>query len=496
MKQLNRLLLVISVGICAVISGYMFLTRFAHLHNGFQYDELYSIATASPTVPWKVIWHDMLLTDVNLPLFNVLFYGWNHLFPIIPLYAHLFSALIGALAVIAAALLVPPGWPKLKRFFLVVLMACSFILVMYGSNVRSYSLSVLCATCFSLLALRLVACFEQDKNPSAGLWTAFFISGLLGSYSHYFCSALFFITALVVFLYACYYRRGRACSFWGTAAIFAIWLLWAGRVIWNMQGGSAGPSHAATWWYDTPFMLAIWKAFLFLFGYPPIQLGILFFIIIGGVSLIFQFHGRLLKQVDIMLPLAQIVLLCAVLSVVGMRFNLWMDRYFLPLLPGIFILLASVLYHLQQRHRIFILCLPALCISWMLVYWQSEYTRQAEYTGWPEAFAYLTGPHGSSKVLIKPTRDYAKAALRVMLQYYVPKGATLEPIWLTKETAPLSWQENPRVPILVVLCSQVHLMHVMGEAKVEPAEKPIVFGGDTCIFLGKPVVKANDNGKK
>ena len=492
MKKISNIFILTVILASSLMGGYMFVCRFLHLTNGFQYDELYSVATATPAVGLASIWKDMLLQDINLPLFNILFYGWNLLFPITPFYAHLFSALLGALAVLVAIKLAPKSWPKLQVFILAALMSGNFILVAYGTNVRSYSLSVLLATCFTLLALRLIEQIQQYHCPNWKNWLVFFVAGFLGAYSHYFCAAVFFIAALVVFLYACFYRCGRAWSFWGTAVVFALWLPWALFALGVMGGADPTASGATDWWYHTPFMLATWGIFIFLFGPSWILYGLVIFFTIAGVSAISTFKWKLFKQAEIILPLAQVVLLCAVLALVGMRFNLWMDRYFLPLLPSMLILLASLLYHLQSRHKIFLVLLPVLLFGWIQFYWNMDYVRAREYTGLQEAFDYLTGPQGPQQVLVERQNvGYPSKALDVMLAYYVPKDSPLKIMTLSPENASMAWESSPKIPILMMLCSQVHLIYTSIEMRLEEDGRPRLFGTDTCLFTAHAMPPRN-----
>lgn len=481
MKKVWEILFLMVIVSSAMMGGYMFVSRFLHLTNGFQYDELYSIATATPSVSWSVVWHEMLLCDVNLPLFNILFRGWNYIFPISPVYSHLFSALLGALAVVASVLLAPKNWPKLKTFILTVLMSGSFILTAYGTNVRAYSLSVLLATCFTLIALRFIEHFEQARAIPAKQWICFFLIGFLGSYSHYFCAVSFFIAALVLFLYACYYRQGRAWSFFGTAVVFFLWLPWVIHALSLMGGIVPGAEGAGDWWYQSPVILATWEVLIFLFGPAWILYGLLVLAVAGGVSLKGSYGKKIFQLADIILPLAQIVLLCGVLTVVGVRFNLWMDRYFLPFLPSVFILLTSVLYHLYSRHKLFIVLLPVLLFGWLHTYWNMEYIWAREYTGLQDAFTYLTRRGGPEKVLVDRSHmGYSAKALDVMLDYYVPKDSKLQLITLNEENKSLVWTSQPRIPVLMMLCSQVDLMKTIVWLHID--EKSLkTFGRDTCV---------------
>ena len=120
--------------ICGIIALYMFVQRFLYLSNPFIYDELYSAITASPKFSFSFVWHNMLSKELNLPLFNVLLFGWNRIFPYTPFWMHLFSTLLGACAVLVAWFLAPKQWNFLKKWIFVTLMSSSFILVWYISK--------------------------------------------------------------------------------------------------------------------------------------------------------------------------------------------------------------------------------------------------------------------------------------------------------------------------------------------------------------------------
>lgn len=92
--------------------------RFAHLSSGLAYDELYSLATAWPGLKLSYIWHEILLKDVNLPLYNILLYGWNHLFPAEPFYMRLFNTLASLATVPTAYFWPPPLGRNLKSLCL------------------------------------------------------------------------------------------------------------------------------------------------------------------------------------------------------------------------------------------------------------------------------------------------------------------------------------------------------------------------------------------
>ena len=484
MKRAAFVLEAVCYGVCGIIAVYMFIHRFLHLHNGLQYDELYSTITASPALPFSFIWQDMLLKDINLPLFNVLLFGWNRVFPDTVVSMHLFSALCGAGAVVAAWFLAPKQWPALKKWIFLTLMSGSFVLVCYGAIIRTYSLSVLLSTVFTLLALELIRLFSMHEAPSAGRWLAFLGVGLLGAYSHYFCAGVFFSTALVVFLYACYYKIGRAWAFWGTAVVFALWSVWVVNAVGILRASDGG------WWYTVPTPKAIWEMLTFLFGPRNTFIGILYGAVIAMVSLVSTYRKSLFKQADIMLPLAQILLLCAVVAVVSCKYNLWMDRYFLPVMPCVLLLMAGFLYHLYQRHAVLLILWPVLLWAWVQYFWVQDYLYYPEFTGLRGAFTFLVDELKVDKILVDTGRvEYPEAAWPYMMKHYIPEGKKVELIGLTPQTAPLGWQTTPKIPVVTPVCSQLHLIYSSLKMNMEEDAGLMLFGNDVCVYTIHPLAR-------
>lgn len=490
-RSFSPVLTGVCVGISVILSVYMLVMRFAHLTNGFQYDELFSAITAFPTLPFGFVWKNILLLDVNLPLYNILLFCWNRLVPFTQTNMHLFSALLGAAVLGVAWLLAPAYWSKLKKWMYVSLLACSFILVGYGAIVRTYSLSVLLTVAFSLLALRLIDSLSRGENPTGWRWLVFFAVGLLGSYSHYFCSGLFFITALVVFLYACVYKVGRAWSFFGTGVVFGLWGLWAIKtLVFFVPVGGAGGAAAATesWWFGTPVAKATFDTLLFLFGSATLFQAIFIGMLIALTLWVLTYKKALFKQADMVLPLVQIILLLAVVAVVTLKVNLWLDRYFLTLLPAILMLLCGLLNYLQKNVKLFLILWPLLLWGWVQVYWTQEYLWWPEYTGLRDAFTYLTQVRRAKKVLVDSEETgYPLEALKRMLAFYVPEDYALDIQFITKDNIAESWTND--VPILLPLCSQIHMMIFSATYQVEENKPLLLFRRDTCIFTVHQVKK-------
>lgn len=483
-SQRVRRIAAILTSACVVVSVlvalYMLVQRFSFLHNDLQYDELYSVVTASPLFSLSYVLREMLFKDVNLPLFNVLLWGWNRIFPYTFFSMHLFSALLGVGAVVAAWGLAPKKWPWLKRCIFTTLMCSSFILVAYGSIIRAYSLFVLLTTVFTLMALRFVNEMEEGRSPAGWKWLVFFIVGLAASYTHFFSAGVFFITALGLFFYSLYYKIARAWVFFGTAVVFFAWLPWTWHVLLLQHGSS--------WWYSTPLMKSTWDMMLFLVGSLPMQyfLGIVF--ILAGVSLVSHYKKDIFKQAELVLPFMQIVLLAAVVLAISRWYNFWMDRYFLVLMPALYLLITACIFHLatRPRHWPFLALWPILLYSWFLFFFTFDYLHAKEYTGMRSTFNLLTNKYRVHEIMIDPSNmGYPEAAIPHMFAMYVPKGYDLKMIPLSLETAEHALTE-PRPYIVMPVCGTTHLVYTSLVTGVEEDGIPIVFS-TTCTYKGRAV---------
>ncbi len=481
-RRAVRILTAVCVICAGVISLYMLASRFFHLTNGLQYDELYSAITASPNLSWGYIWKNMIMQDINLPLFNALLFVWNRIFPFTQFWMHLFSALWSVATVLVAWLLAPKYWSNLKKGIFVSLVACSFVLSAYGAIVRTYSLSVLLTTVFSLLALRFVHGFSEGKNPSVWAWLSFFTVGLLGAYSHYFATALFFITALLVFLYACYYKVGRAWAFFGTAVVFGLWCIWFFGVVgfsyFGVQGGAAG------WWYKTPLAKATLEIIVFLLGSQKLFTLTLYGVIVALVSFFFSYNKAVFKQADMMLPLLQIIILLGVVAFVSHKVNLWMDRYFLPVMPSLILVFAECLDHLRKRHAVLLVLWPALLTGWVVSYWGLEHLHWQEYNGLHDAFSYINNVAKADTLYVDLSgTGYPREAFPHMLNFYAPANKPLKIIPLTSQTVSGATQETASKPLVMVpLCSQIHMMYTSVALNIQEDREPLLFARDTCLI--------------
>ena len=450
----------------------MVWVRFWGLQESFIYDEVYSWVTANPSIPFSTVWHDILLQDVNLPLYNLALRVWAHLTPFTEVWLRVFSLLFSLATVVVAWFLAPVRWPKLEKFALCSVLAGSFGLTGYSDIVRSYSMGIFFTTIFHLLALRILDAFVHKEDIPQRWWWGFYSAGLVAAYTHFFASGLFFITCLFLFFYACACKRARALVFWATAGAFLLWVPWLCNTYASMNHFSSG------WWYETNKILSSFQVMEFCLGPTTILGGLLLFLIVGFVSLGFNEKKSLKNWTDIWLPLFQVGMLILVLLALSKRYNLFMNRYFLMTLPCVFTLFAALWIHLYKRWVGFIVLLPLFLYCNTLYFFQYAMPHLSEYSGLVQSFEYVqTALHAPKVLVLLDPITYPGASQWPVMRYFIPKGYAPEVLSLTKENAP--WVKE-QVPLIVPLCSFYRVVMASADYEFALPDNFISFK-QTCI---------------
>lgn len=475
MKQhLRNIVVGLSLTATVLFALVMIGIRFFALQETFIYDEVYSWVTANPAIPFSTIWHDILLKDVNLPLFNLVLRAWAHVVPFTDAWLRALSVIFSLLGIAVAWFLAPRSWPKLEKFAFCSLLAGSYGLTNYSHVVRSYSMGILFTVIFNLLALRILNAFAQEEKISWKCWAGFYGAGLIAAYTHFFACGLFFITCLFLFFYACAYKRDRALVFWATALCFFLWVPWLYNTYASLNHFSSG------WWYETNKVLSSWQILLFCLGSEWMLGGLLLLLIVGLVSVSFNEKNILKKRTDVLLPLFQVIMLVAVLLALSGRYNLFTERYFLITLPSLFILLVALWIHLYKRWVGVIVLLPLFLYANTIYHFNYFFPRLTEFSGLTPAFTYVADTLHTPKVmvLLDPI-TYPEASQWPFVHYFLPKEYPIEVIGVTEENA---HQINPpeSVPVIVPLCSMYRLIMLSVKYNFKLPDNLVVFQ-QSCI---------------
>lgn len=474
-KSLQNIFIATCTAATLVLSVGMIVLRFGALTETPLYDEVYSLVTADPSIALSTVWFDILLQDVNLPLFNLALRAWAWIVPYTLPWMRLFPILLSLFTLPAIWFCAPKSWTKLPKGVLCSVFACSFIMTLFAHIVRSYSMGMLFTTVFTLLALRILEAFIAQEEVSKKLWAGFFITGLLGAYTHFFASGLFFITALFLFGYACVCKRDRLLIFCATGLSFFLWIPWLLNTYQTMGNFSVD------WWYDTPKMLASWQILTYNLGPGPMLACLLVLVVAGFVSIGFHVRPIFKKVPEVILPLFQLVVLTLVVWVISRRYNLFMERYFLMALPSALILLTGLFVHLCKRWMGFIVCLPVFLYANFVYFYNHALPRTEEYTGLTDAFRYVEKVSPSKKVLFfMPPISYPAASQEPFVRYFIDPSSGIEFIPFTNETL-VRMQEPERLPTIVPLCALQRLLDLSNKVHFEIPEPVVVFG-QACVL--------------
>ncbi len=475
-SKLGTTVVNISLAVSAGLAGFMMLLRFTALSEPLIYDEVYSWVTAVPSVPLSIAWNHMLLQDVNLPLFNLLLRAWAYLVPNTVAWMRLLPALVSALTIPVAWWAAPKSWARTQKIIFCSLLAGSYTLTVHAHLLRTYSLAIFTTVLMSLLALRIVEAFEKKHPVSRKLWISFFGVGFLSAWLHFFATGLFFITALFLFLCSLKYKRNRKLIFWATAAAFAGWAPWLVNVFLTLNHFQEG------WWYETNRWLSSWQILEYNIGSYPILLGVWMFLLIGLIFWGYAQRQRLKKNPEICLALFQILMLCLVVGVISLRYNLFLDRYFLILLPSLWMLLAGLLHFLIRQHSGLMLLLPVFLYANTVHYFTVYTPRTTDPTGLTQAFTYLHQNLQQGRALVvTESITYAGEAPTYVLNYFTPPDHSLTLLALTADNVA---RLNPpeQLPLVVPLCSFELLTNLLATYPLDLNLRPMHFG-QTCVFV-------------
>lgn len=474
-KHLSNIVIGVSVAAAVLFAVLMVVIRFFSLQEPFIYDEVYSWVTANPAIPLSTVWHDILLKDVNLPLFNLVLRAWAYVVPFTIGWLRVLP-LIFSIAVIGVAwVLAPHRWSKLEKFSFCCLLAASCGLVSYSDVVRSYSMGVFFTVIFDLLALRILDAFIGKERIPLSWWIGFYSAGLVASYTHFFACGIFFITCLFLFIYACIYKRARCLVFWTTALAFVLWIPWLYNTYSSLNHFSDG------WWYETNKILSSWEIIQYCLGTSEMAGGLLLLLVIGLISILLNEKGKRKEYTDVWLPLFQIVTLILVLLALSARYNLFMNRYFLMTLPGFFILIVALWKHLCGRWIGIVLLLPLFLYANTLHFFHYGLPRTEDPSGLMQSFEYARNALHVQKVLVlMDPITYPGVSRWPIMHYYVPKEYPLETIELTKENASLM-KSPDNIPLIVPLCSFYRVIMASVEYQFDLPNDVVAFK-QTCIL--------------
>ena len=182
-----------------VLLGLILIGVFYRLYNinaaSYWFDELFSAVSSSPLRSPASVYHHTLNVDVHPPFYQLLLWGWYHVFGFSEIAGRFLSAAAGILLIPALYHLGKQLFNKDVGCYAALFATFNFYLVYYARETRSYSL-------LTLLTVVSFICFVNLLDRKKGALWYVIVTALLVN-THYFGVFVFFsqcATVLVLFI--------------------------------------------------------------------------------------------------------------------------------------------------------------------------------------------------------------------------------------------------------------------------------------------------------
>ncbi len=328
----------ISLWICILISVYM---RTRLLDMGYEFDELFTAVSTDPSLPFSWIYTNYLLPDVHPPLYNALVWIWNHIAPYGPeFWLRLPSLFLGIASLVVAWCFFPKRFGKWARLIFLCLLSCNLYTIAYSQHARSYMLILLLSVILTYLFVCISHATRRNISVSRKTWVGFAITSFLLCWTHYFGALLFGVFSIILALQAWYYKRKMLCFLLVPCLVFAGFLPW---LIPNFFAQISLDRFSGNWWAnEIPF----WFSFLALLIFWTTSLEGA--VVMGLLLLTFSLYRflplrkpiRFFPCPEILPFLLVIILFIAGVGLVSLKTFMFITRYFIVLLPSVFLILS------------------------------------------------------------------------------------------------------------------------------------------------------------
>ena len=344
---------------CFVCVGIGVLFRFSFLTSSFEYDELFTAVTTDPSLSLGWIWHNWLIIDVHPPLHNILLWLYNHIVPYGPeIWLRLPSVFFGLAAIFLAWKLFPRRYGKTARCLFVGFLACNAYTIVYSQLARAYSLVLCLSVPLTFLFLDILRCIDKRRNISWHKWFLWGFLFVLLCWSHYFGALFFGACSVVIVIQSLIKKHERKWALWVSVFVLLSFLPWLLPNVWANLSQSR---FNGEWWGNQiPWFYSILELYSALFSSWPAGAALL----LGVIGCVYASY-RTFNCSFVFPYIKEIVWLTGMLGCVfgvififSFQIQLWIGRYFLVVLPPLYLLIVlSVIYWCQRFCMFKILCL-------------------------------------------------------------------------------------------------------------------------------------------
>ena len=328
-KHILLVVLVLSL-ILAIVLRFKGLTL-----QSYWFDELFSARVSNPINNFSFL-YEYAMQDVHPPFYQMLLWGWYHIFGYTEYSGRALAAIVGSLGVLFTYILGKELYNREVGVYASLISATNYFLIYYSQEVRSNILLYLFVVLSYIYLIRLL------KTYSKGNLFFYLLFSTLMIYTHYFG---FFLMATQVFIFLYYFvkekkNRKSLLIFAGISTVTMLILLipLLQRIFEHIQTDG--------YWMSKPtplFFIDYMKNFVLSPFLHKIFLGLFLFVAV------YTFIDKRYKTSTITLFIWIVIgfLLPYIKSVTG--FSILIERNMIIILPAAIILLSYGIYLLKYN---------------------------------------------------------------------------------------------------------------------------------------------------
>lgn len=395
--------------------------RFAFLFIAFEYDELFTVITVNPAHALGWIVKNWLMIDVHPPLYNVLLYGVNRLYYCVSEWWIRWPSLCFSLAAVWVSWrMFPAKLGKGARWIFVGLMACSFQLIHFAPQARSYSLLLLLSLLQMFVSLDIWHSIQNNINVSGRKWALWSVWSVLLCYTHYFGIAVFCASAIMLAVQSLVLKRRFLRLFFCSLGTFGCACLW---MIPNFVSNWSQKRFNGEWWAaDYRLTEGIFYTAEFIFSSYFIYI----LVCVACLAAVVADFRRVVKKKDYGL-LSEKVFVFGVISIVvltillmSLKLYLMIPRFFIVLFPYVYLFVSLCLEKYAEKSLFVRALLVGIC-AWNVFSFASYSVyryRQMPDNAKEFAVHFLT-QHKEQELFVFVMEGLPREALQAMFSYYI-----------------------------------------------------------------------------
>lgn len=325
-----------------------FLLRAFNLnYQGLWNDELYTAVTSHPRLSiGEVI--DFLKRDIHPPLHNILTNLWTKTFSYSDTSLRMFNIVLGVFGTLSIYHLAKELFNKKVAIYAFIFSIVNYYLIFYSQEVRAYGMLCLLANYSFLFFVRLI---RSDFSFKDAIWYVLATTAML--YTHYFS---LFVVAGQFFAFFIFMNWNRfRTKIWHYLVTFAlpnlIFLLWVPYIFDNLEKPQGNWRDEASFGLVFKYLHDFFNDYLI----STISFALLFITIIYLLfrriikrKTLTSFYGKAIFPIGILVVWILVYFSLPYIKS-SFSFSMMFNRYFVPLVAPIIILLAFYVSKIPSR---------------------------------------------------------------------------------------------------------------------------------------------------